>query len=192
MSPTLRNLLLLATAIVALAGGYWLAQSMRAPETATTAMPQTYGGGEMIDFSLPDSDGKIRSLSEWRGKVIVLNFWATWCPPCREEIPLFIALQKKHAADGLQVIGVGVDNKASVIAYRQSAGINYTILMGNDDAMDVAAKYGDRMDSLPYSVIISRNGSIAARKLGAFTKSELDSLVEPLLRSQDISSAPSK
>jgi thiol-disulfide isomerase/thioredoxin len=111
----------------------------------------------------------------------VLNFWATWCPPCREEIPLFVALQKKHAADGLEVIGVAVDNKTSVMAYRQSAGINYTILMGGDDAMDLAAKYGDRMDSLPYSVIISRSGSIEARKLGAFDEPELRSLIEPLL-----------
>ena len=180
MSPALRNLLLLFTAILALAGGYWLAQSMRPPATPPETAP-TYGGGELIDFSLPDSNGKIRSLSEWRGKVIVLNFWATWCPPCREEIPLFIDLQKKHAADGLEVIGVAVDNKVSVLAYRQSAGINYTILMGDDNAMELAAKYGDRMDSLPYSVIISRSGSIVARKLGAFSETELAGLIEPLV-----------
>ena len=189
MSPTLRNLMLLATAILALAGGYWLAQSMRPPETTTLTTP-TYGGGKMIDFTMADLEGKNRSLNEWRGQVIVLNFWATWCPPCREEIPLFIALQKKHAADGLEVIGVAVDNQPAVVAYRKSMGINYTILMGGDDAMDVAAKYGDRMDSLPYSVIISRNGSIEARKLGAFTKTELDSLVDPLLGPQNPSSGP--
>jgi thiol-disulfide isomerase/thioredoxin len=191
MSPALRNLLLLFTAILALVGGYWLAQSMRPPETAPMNT-SSYGGGEMIDFSLPDLDGKIRTLGEWRGNVIVLNFWATWCPPCREEIPLFIALQKKHAADGLQVIGVAIDNKTSVMDYRQSAGINYTLLVGNDDAMDLAAKYGDRMISLPYSVIISRSGTIAVRKLGAFEEAELDSRIEPLLTPQNSISNQSK
>jgi thiol-disulfide isomerase/thioredoxin len=180
MSSPYKTLLLVSTAILALVGGYWLAQSTRAPETTAENTP-AYGGGEMIDFRLPDLDGKTRALEDWRGRVIVLNFWATWCPPCREEIPLFIALQKKHAADGLQVIGVAVDNKASVLAYRQSAGINYPILMGGDNAMEVAAKYGDRMNSLPYSVIISRGGSITTRKLGAFDEVELNGRILPLL-----------
>ncbi|MHB8535899.1 MAG: TlpA family protein disulfide reductase [Sulfuricaulis sp.] len=188
MSPPLRNLLLLGAAMLALAGGYWLAKSMRPPETThTTAL--AYGGGEMIDFSLPEIDGKIRSLKEWRGKVIVLNFWATWCPPCREEIPLLIALQKKYAADGLQVVSVAVDNKTAVMLYRQSAGINYPVLLGNDGAMDLAAQYGDRMGSLPYSVIMTRSGSIAVRKLGAFDEAELDSLVKPLLTPLNATSA---
>jgi thiol-disulfide isomerase/thioredoxin len=180
MSPALRNLLLLMTTVLALVAGYWMAQAMH-PSASPPVTTPSYGGGTMIDFTLPDLEGNSRSLKEWRGKVIVLNFWATWCPPCREEIPLFIALQKEHAADGLEVIGVAVDNKTSVMAYRQSAGINYTILMGGDDAMDLAAKYGDRMDSLPYSVIISRSGSIEARKLGAFDEPELNGLIEPLL-----------
>ncbi len=192
MSPALRNLLLLAAAVVALWGGYWLAGSLRAPDTTTTAITApSYGGGTMIDFSLPDLEGKNRSLKEWRGQVILLNFWATWCPPCREEIPLFIALQKKYAARGLQVVGVAVDNKPAVLAFRQSEGINYTILMGGDDAMDLAARYGDRMDSLPYSVIIGRDGSIVARKLGAFEGDELKRLVEPLLNPPTSPAQPS-
>ncbi len=88
----------------------------------------------MINFTLPELDGKKHSLEEWRGKVIVLNFWATWCPPCREEIPLLIALQKERAAEGLQVVSVAIDNKTAVMLYRQSAGINYPVLMGGDEA----------------------------------------------------------
>ncbi|OGI49645.1 MAG: hypothetical protein A3E57_03545 [Candidatus Muproteobacteria bacterium RIFCSPHIGHO2_12_FULL_60_33] len=179
MSSTFKNLLLLISAVLALMGGYWVAQTMRSEPEATTTL--TYGGGEMINFTLPEVDGKKHSLEEWRGQVIVLNFWATWCPPCREEIPLLIALQKKRGADGLQVVSVAIDNKTAVMLYRQSVGINYPILMGGDDALDLVARYGNRMGSLPFTVVIDRSGVIAVRKLGAFTLSELESLVEPLI-----------
>jgi thiol-disulfide isomerase/thioredoxin len=181
MSATFKNLLLLIVAVLALAGGYWMAQSLRPAEKATTP---TYGGGTMIDFTLPDLDGKKHALSEWRGKVIVLNFWATWCPPCREEIPLFISLQKKHQADDLQIIGVAIDNPAAVRIYRQSVRMNYTILIGENDAMPLVAQYGNRMGSLPFTVIIDRSGSIAVRKLGVFNQTELESLIDPLLTRQ--------
>lgn len=181
MSPTFKNLLLLIAAMLALLGGYWIAQQLRSESEMPVA--NTYGGGEMINFTLPELDGKKHSLEEWRGKVIVLNFWATWCPPCREEIPLFISLQKKRAADGLQVVSVALDNRTSVMLFRQSAGINYPILMGGDNAMELVARYGNRSGSLPFTVIIDRSGSIAVRKLGAFKQIELESLVEPLIGS---------
>jgi thiol-disulfide isomerase/thioredoxin len=182
MSTTFKNLLLLITAVLALMGGYWIAQSMRAAEQVTTTL--TYGGGELIDFTLPDLEGKKRSLHEWRGKVIVLNFWATWCPPCREEIPLFISLQKKHPAGDLQVIGVAIDNLTAVMVYRQSVRINYPILIGEENAMPLVAQYGNRMGSLPFTVIIDRSGSVAVRKLGVFSQTELESLIDPLLSTQ--------
>lgn len=179
MSPTFKNLLLLILAVLALMGGYWAAHMLRSgPEASATL---SYGGGEMINFTLPELDSKKHSLDEWRGKVIVLNFWATWCPPCREEIPLLIALQKKREAEGLQVVSVAIDNKTAVMLYRQSAGINYPILMGGDETLDLVARYGNRSGSLPFTVIIDRSGAIAVRKLGAFTQNELESLVEPLI-----------
>ncbi|MGA9031423.1 MAG: TlpA disulfide reductase family protein [Sulfuricaulis sp.] len=181
MSATLKNLLLFVVAVLALAGGYWAAQSLRPAEKVTTP---TYGGGTMIDFTLPDLDGKKHALNEWRGKVIVLNFWATWCPPCREEIPLFISLQKKHPANDLQVIGVAIDTLTAVMVYRQSVRINYPILIGENDAMPLMTQYGNRMGSLPFTVIIDRSGSIAARKLGEFNQTDIESLIDPLLTRQ--------
>lgn len=179
MSSTFKNLMLSILAVLALLGGYWAAQNLRSePEIATT---MTYGGGEMINFTLPELDGKKHSLDEWRGKVIVLNFWATWCPPCREEIPLFIDLQKRRGGDGLQVIGLAIDNKTAVMLFRQSVGMNYPILMGGDDAFELVARYGNRSGSLPFTAIIDRTGAIAVRKLGALTRNELESLVDPLI-----------
>jgi thiol-disulfide isomerase/thioredoxin len=179
MSSTSKNLLLLIAAALALIGGYWAAQTLR-PEAEVTAT-KTYGGGELINFTLPGLDGKPHSLEEWRAKVIVLNFWATWCPPCREEIPLLIALQKQRAAEGLQVVSVAIDNETAVRPYSRSAGINYPVLLGGDEALDLVARYGNSMGALPFTVIIDRGGAIVARKLGAFTRNELESLVKPLL-----------
>src|SRR3989338_4438283 len=130
MSSTFKNLLLLISAVLALMGGYWVAQTMRSEPEATTTL--TYGGGEMINFTLPEVDGKKHSLEQWRGQVIVLNFWATWCPPCREEIPLLVALQKNRAATGLQVVSVAIDDPGAVARYSKSAGINYPVLLGGD------------------------------------------------------------
>jgi peroxiredoxin len=179
MPPSLRNLLLLVTAFLALVGGYWFAQTLRAPEPITKP---AYGGGEMVEFALPDLDGKNRRLSEWKGKVIVLNFWATWCPPCREEIPLFVDLQKRRAAEGLQMIGLAIDSNEAVAAYQKSARMNYPLLIGGEDAgMELIGRYGNRMGSLPFTAIIDRNGAIVARKLGAFDRAELESLIDPLL-----------
>jgi len=180
MSPTFKNLILLIAAVAALVVGYRLSLSLQQSASApTTAV--SYGGGQAIDFTLNDVEGKNRSLKEWHGKVIVLNFWATWCPPCREEIPLLIDLQKQHAAENLQVIGVAIDNKTAVLAYRQSVGMNYPTLLGDDNTMQLIADYGNRSGSLPYTVIIDRHGAIVVRKLGIFTRAELESLLDPLL-----------
>ena len=179
MPSTLKNLLLLVAAFLALAAGYWLAQSQRVPEPVTKP---TYGGGEAIEFTLPDLDGKNHRLSEWKGKVIVLNFWASWCPPCREEIPLFIDLQKRRGAEGLQMIGLAIDSTEAVAAYQKSARMNYPLLVGGEDAgMELIGRYGNRMGSLPFTAIIDKNGAIVARKLGAFDHAELESLIDPLL-----------
>ncbi|MCR4301131.1 MAG: TlpA family protein disulfide reductase [Sulfuricaulis sp.] len=179
MSSTFKNFLALILTVLALMGGYWLAQTLRSePKVATTL---TYGGGAMINFTLPELDGKKHSLDEWRGRVIVLNFWATWCEPCREEVPLLINLQKKRGADGLQVIGVAIDNKTAVMLFRRSNSMNYPILMGDDDTLKLVARYGNSSGSLPFTIIIDRSGAVAVRKLGPFNQTELENLVEPLI-----------
>ena len=174
-SEVSKNLLLLAAALVALVAGYFDDQWLRATATDTAS------GRLAREFKLPDLAGKPRSLSEWRGQVVVLNFWATWCPPCREEIPLFIDLQKRHGRDGLQFLGVAIDRQEDVASYYVQIGMNYPTLIGDDNAIEIMRDYGNRMGSLPYSVIIDRDGQVTARKLGAFRGQELESLLTPLL-----------
>lgn len=190
MSAAFKNLILLTAAVVALVAGYLLSFSLQRSTSAPSAAI-SYGSSQAIDFTLIDLEGKKRSLQEWHGKVIVLNFWATWCPPCREEIPLLIDLQKRHAAENLQVIGVAIDNKSAVLAYRQSVGMNYPTLLGDDNTMQLITDYGNRSGSLPYTVIIDRQGAIAVRKLGIFTRGELESVLDPLLTKTPLSAQAS-
>jgi thiol-disulfide isomerase/thioredoxin len=167
-------------ALIALAGGFWLAQWLnrsQLPEPSqVAAMPKT-----MVEFTLPDLDGKPRNINEWRGKVIVLNFWATWCPPCREEIPLFINMQDKYGPRGLQVIGVAIDKTEDVKNYQEFNFINYPVLVGQDEVMGLMKQYGNRIASLPYSVVMDRQGRVLGRKVGAYQRAELQAVLDGLL-----------
>jgi len=133
------------------------------------------------DFTLRDLAGKSHSLGDWRGKLVLLNFWATWCPPCRREIPLFMQLQDRYQRQGLQIVGIAVDNPEPVARYWQEMHLNYPILLADDRTFDLMAAYGNKDGSLPYSVLIKTDGQVAKVKLGAFEGKELEALLRPLL-----------
>ena len=110
------------------------------------------------DFQLQTLDGTRLRLSDYRGKAVLLNFWATWCPPCREEVPWFVEFQKQYGPQGLQVVGVSVDNgdPKDVMDFIRKFGVNYPVLVGNDQ---VADEYGG-MEGLPTTIYIGRDGHI--------------------------------
>lgn len=166
-------------AIVALAAGYWFGEYRQIETGQSTASATTEN---LIDFTLPDMDGKPRKLSEWQGKVIIINFWATWCPPCREEIPMFLEFYEKHKSQGLVFIGVAIDKKEDVAEYMDTMFIDYPILMGDETTLELMRRYGNRVGSLPYNVLIDRNGKILNTKKGSYTHPELDALLKPLFK----------
>ena len=131
-------------------------------------------------WELKDVDGKTVKLSDFAGKVIVLDFWATWCGPCRAEIPGFIALQKKYAGKGLVVIGVAMDEEgAAVVApFIRQMGISYPIVLGTPE---MAARYGD-VEALPTTFIINRAGQIAAGHEGLTDGATFESEIRLLLK----------
>jgi len=133
------------------------------------------------DFSLRDLAGKTHGLGDWRGKVVLLNFWATWCPPCREEIPLFIELQRRYAQQGLQIVGISIDNPEAVARYWQEMKINYPLLIADETTYELMAAYGNRQGGLPYSVLIAADGRIAGVKIGAYHRAELEAALKPHL-----------
>ncbi|MHB0970758.1 MAG: TlpA disulfide reductase family protein [Thermoanaerobaculia bacterium] len=134
------------------------------------------------DFALKDLSGRTVRLSDLRGKVVVLNFWATWCPPCRHEIPWFIDLQKKYGPKGLQVVGVSMDSAspADVAEFAKRMGINYTVAMGDSQ---VAARYGG-VRVLPTTFYIGRDGRIIRSVPGLITQSQIEQIVTAALAVQ--------
>ena len=138
-------------------------------------------------FSLPDLDGFPRDLQEWNGRVRVINFWASWCRPCRREMPAFVRLQQAYGGRGVQFIGIAIDKRAAVQSFLQSLGVavNYPILIGEDEAIAVAEAYGNAVGVLPYTVVVDRAGTIVHVKYGEISEAETESLIRARLGGQE-------
>ena len=152
-------------------------ESLFLGRATTTPMQPTQSAP---DFSLKDASGGDIRLSDYRGKVVLQNFWATWCPPCKAEIPWFEEFQRTYGVQGLIVIGISMDEDGwkAVRPYMEASKINYRVAIGNDA---LAQKYGS-VDSLPETLLIDRDGSIAARHIGIVEKSDYESEILHLLK----------
>lgn len=133
------------------------------------------------DFSLMDVSGQRRNVSEWKGKVLAINFWATWCPPCLEEIPHFIKLQDKYGHQGLQFLGIALEGVDEVKEFASEIGINYPLLVGEQEVIKLGTKFGNTIGGLPYTVILDRNGHISFIKMGSLSASEAEQVIISLL-----------
>ena len=133
-------------------------------------------------LGLPGLDGVAHSLGEWRGKVLLINFWASWCAPCQYEIPELVEWQNRHAAAGLQIIGVGVDDARKLRNVQRSLGINYPVLVIDPArAASLLEQWGDAEQTVPYSVVVDRSGRPVFRLKGTLDQEIFDENVRPLL-----------
>ena len=140
------------------------------------------GGTRKVDRAFlstpfPDLSGKPRQLSEWRGRVVVCNFWATWCAPCREEMPLLVAARAKYASKGVEIVGIAVDNVAKVREFAASIGVTYPILLSEADGLELMRRLGNSAGGLPYTVFLDRDGQPVEHKLGALKAADLDRIL---------------
>jgi thiol-disulfide isomerase/thioredoxin len=133
------------------------------------------------EFNLPDSAGKLHDSKEWQGKIRIINFWATWCAPCRKEIPEFIALQTKYADKNVQFIGIAIDEQQAVSDYLKTININYPMLIGGDGGMAMTQQFGNNIGALPYTVVIDTQGHIVHQQSGEFATEQVVKVITPLI-----------
>lgn len=152
----------------------------RMPETIVidTNNAPTQG---LFATSMPDENGKQQALKQWQGKIIVLNFWATWCPPCREEMPELSELHTQYQDKNVTVIGIAVDEVALIKEFSEETSISYPILADEENGMTLSASLGNNKGALPYTLIIKPDGTIAKTYLGRVSKSQLEKTLNTLM-----------
>jgi len=158
-------------AVVALALGVFAFLQLPSPS------PGARDAAPLLGVSLPDTEGQTQSLAQWRGRLLIVNFWATWCAPCREEMPMFARAQALHGDRGLQFVGIAVDEGPKVRQFAAEIGLNYPALIGGYGAMELSKTLGNSMMALPFTVVIDRKGSIVLTQLGPLTPAQVDRLV---------------
>ena len=170
---------LLAALLMITVGGYALHLYLK----GQTSTPQWTGNGaaSLPAFKLPDIDGNLRDSDEWNGKVLIVNFWATWCPPCRKEMPLFIEMQEKYGHRGIQFVAIAIDDPDMVRDFHDVYGINFPTLIGGAEAIQLANRLGNRFDSLPFTAIFDRGGKTRYIQAGEMQQAVLEQQILPLL-----------
>jgi len=184
--------LLVGVAALAGAGGYYL-YSQRgaqpatdlagvAPAPAATPAPEAAPAltlaATVPHFQLVDREGQFRSLKDWEGKSLIVNFWATWCAPCRREIPLLQRIARERAQEGFQVIGIAVDFRDKVLEYAEQMRIEYPLLIGEQDAMDAAAAFGVEVIGLPFTIFTDARGRVITLHMGELTADQAELILD--------------
>jgi thiol-disulfide isomerase/thioredoxin len=165
-------------ALLALMGGgaMYLGSHPGRPAAATDVSPAA-----IYAASFRDAQGASRSLAQYHDRLLVVNFWATWCPPCREEMPAFARVQSRWAARNVQFVGIAKDDPGKVERYGKALGITYPLWTGGDDVGELSKRLGNRLDVLPHTVILAPGGKVLEQKVGPYTEAELNSRLEALV-----------
>lgn len=166
-------------------GGLLLSRTVIPPETVDTTLPGALltdtTGSHRPDFSLADLSGRVRTMSEWDGQVVAVNFWASWCAPCLQEIPELVDLQARYGSRGLQIVGIALQKPEELGKFVNEYKMNYPVLAGEGPVIAIAETFGNTIGALPYTVIIDRTGKIVFVKAGPVTGLEVEAVISPLL-----------
>ncbi|MFJ1299724.1 TlpA family protein disulfide reductase [Pseudomonadota bacterium AL_CKDN230030165-1A_HGKHYDSX7] len=180
--------LFLSTAAVAIVGAgaatYFLGRRDAAPGTppaegAGAAAGTEASASDLLALSLPDVAGQPQALAQWRGKPMVINFWATWCAPCVREMPELEALSKKYP--GVQLVGIGVDNVDNIRKFQDKVAVSYPLLVMGMSAIDTLRQLGNPSGGLPFTLVLKADGSISEKILGEIDPAKLDASMARLV-----------
>lgn len=174
---------LLILVILSVLAGIYVSKQLQSSPVATPVK------SVLLDAKFIGLDGSEQSLKQWQGKTIVLNFWATWCPPCREEMPELSKMQKQYQDQDLVIIGLSTDDLDTTKTFITSAPVSYPILSGDMQAMNFAESLGNNKGILPYTVIIDAKGAVVKTFFGRVNQPLLEKTLLPLLK---ISTSPIK
>jgi thiol-disulfide isomerase/thioredoxin len=163
-----------AALMLSLAGAaLWVGRMAAAPP----ALPVQASAGAIYTASFPDVNGVPQSLGKWQQKLLLINFWASWCGPCKEEMPILVRLQQKYAERGLQIIGIAADSRANVINFAKNTKINYPLLPDEANAIGFSRRLGNSAGLLPHTVVIKPGGEIGFAQLGTITEPEMEAII---------------
>lgn len=185
MNPIARYALIATLAITAAVAGFVVAtlgdqEPAKPPDISPDRVK--LATSQLLALTLPDSSAVGQALRQWQGKVLVVNFWATWCPPCREEMPGFSRLQAKYAAKGVQFVGIAFDSADKVKEFSNLTPVSYPLLIGGSALMPITAELGDAAGGLPFTVIIGRDGSLLKTRLGLWKEAALEGILADLAK----------
>lgn len=177
MRPSQRLMLGTVAALLALIAGAYFAKVTRAPGHATQFFLPIEVTNQFFATEMPDQNGTEQTLSQWRDKTLVINFWATWCPPCREEMPAFSRLQEKYADKSVQFVGISLDLANNVRKYAQEFRTTYPLLIGGSAGADLTRLLGNTKQALPYTLVLNPDNKVLLQRLGQVREDELDALL---------------
>ena len=169
----------LVGAMIALAAGVYIGMGARIERTPEPSISND-AIARLFATRLNDSEGKQQILKQWQGKTLVVNFWATWCPPCREEMPSFSRLQTKHSTNGVQFVGIALDTAENVIRFSKQYPTTYPLLIADSEGTELTRQLGNSRLALPYTVVLAANNEVLLARLGRVSEQELDVLLQTI------------
>jgi peroxiredoxin len=168
--------------IAAMVASVWLFGDLTRPSLPPVPDVPVSAASMLYATTLPDTDGREQSLSQWRGKTLVVNYWATWCKPCLEEMPMFSMLHKRYATRGVQFVGIAADDADKVREFARQSPVSYPLLVGGEGAIRLTRDFGNGPLAVPFTLVLDPEGRVRAAVLGRMEEDALAHLLNGLVQ----------